>query len=68
MSGAIQTQYGFKYGACEIKRLCSHKEHVMLELATERASLHIRVTPSGLIRIEQVDGSKQAVKLGGGNG
>lgn len=65
MSRAIPTQYGFKWGACEVSRLYDHGGHVTMELKTDAAKLSIRVTPSGQIRIEQTGGRDSAVKIGG---
>lgn len=65
MVRAIPTQYGFKWGACEITRLYSHGGHVTMELETSAAKLRIRVTPSGQFRIEQSGGRKRSVRIEG---
>lgn len=51
-----ETVYGFEYGAARISRHSSFKGHVMLMIETDRQCINIRVTPSGLIRIEQTKG------------
>lgn len=65
MSRAIPTQYGFKWGACEVSRLYDHGGHVTMELKTDAAKLSIRVTPSGQVRVEQTAGRGSAVKMEG---
>jgi hypothetical protein len=48
------TQFGFKWGAVEVARICSDaKFGVILELRTRRAVIEIRATPSGLLKIER---------------
>ena len=47
--------YGFRWGPLEIERVGSfEKWGVVLELKTPKQSLLIRVTPSGLIRVGEV--------------
>ncbi|MBS1003207.1 hypothetical protein [Acetobacter thailandicus] len=60
---SMPTKYGFKWGACELSRLCSHNKNVFIELKTDRASIYVHVTPSGLLRIQQISGSYRSVKV-----
>ena len=46
-----ETQYGFVFGAATVERTASHKGHVIIAIKTPREQMHIRITPSGLIRI-----------------
>ena len=49
------TQFGFRWGPANIQRLCSDKKWgVLFTIQTNRESLDIRVTPSGLIRVEPI--------------
>ena len=51
---ANQTQYGFKYGPVEVTRIYSdEKGGVWLELKTKRSAMMVRVTPTGLIRVDE---------------
>lgn len=45
-------QYGFSWGQVEVERLIEHKGHRLLRIRTKKQQLEIRVTPTGLIRIE----------------
>lgn len=51
------TQFGFKWGPAHVQRLCSDKKWgVMMTIRTPKQFLDIRITPSGMIRVEQVSG------------
>ena len=47
-----ETKYGFEWGAAKIERAASHNGHVILYITTPRERIHVRVTPTGLIRVE----------------
>ena len=47
------TRYGFVYGAATVERAASHKGHVVVSIKTPRQQMHIRITPSGLIRLDE---------------
>lgn len=50
-----ETRYGFEWGPLVISRVMSDDGWgVMVEIRTPRQSLNIRVTPSGLIRIGEI--------------
>ncbi len=50
----IDTPYGFAWGPVEIERTVSDpKFGVVLTLMTNRKTLDIRITPSGLVRINE---------------
>ena len=51
---AAHTPYGFEFGVALVERACSYKGHVVIEITTPRKRVNIRVTPSGLIRIDKV--------------
>lgn len=63
MTRAIPTQYGFKWGAGEISRLCDHNGHVTMQVKTPLAAIDIRITPSGMVRIDQTDGRPSTVRI-----
>lgn len=48
------TRFGFEYGAAHVERAASHKGHVVLFITTPKQRLHVRVTPTGLIRVEPI--------------
>jgi len=49
------TQYGFTWGPLEVERLVSDdKFGVVIKLKTNKESIDIRITPSGLIRLEEI--------------
>jgi hypothetical protein len=51
---ASLTKYGFRFGPAELTRLHSDQNGmVWIEVKTERQSMIIRVTKTGLIRIEK---------------
>lgn len=51
-----ETKYGFRYGPAIVERTASdEKAGVLLAIRTPRKRLEIRVTPSGLIRMEEYD-------------
>lgn len=45
-----ETPHGFRYGPALVERMYSHKGHLWLQIKTDRETLEIRVTPTGLIR------------------
>lgn len=54
----INTRHGFMWGDIEVTRLLIHpahgdKQHAFLRIKTPKEELDIRVTPSGLIRLDQ---------------
>ncbi len=50
-----ETIYGFDYGAAEVTRVCRDpKWGSVIQINTPRQCIHIRVTPSGLIRVSEV--------------
>jgi len=52
----VETKYGFEYGPAKVERMASDNGHVWIEIRTKRGALIVRVTPTGLIKIEE--GSK----------
>ena len=46
------TQYGFEFGAAKVERAASYKGHVILHITTDRQRLEVRITPSGMIRVD----------------
>jgi len=49
------TQYGFIWGPLEVRRLVSdNKFGVVIKLKTNKESIDVRITPSGLIRLEEI--------------
>ena len=60
------TQYGFKWGPAHVQRLCSDKKWgVMMTIRTLKQTLDIRITPSGLIRLEPISGPVEDPELAG---
>lgn len=53
-------QYGFRFGALEVTRLCSDKEKgwVAVALKTKRMELQLYVTHTGLIRVRNAKTGK----------
>ena len=50
---ASTTQYGFKYGAAEVTRIHSDdKGAVWIEIKSEKNAVQVRITKTGLIRVE----------------
>jgi len=49
------TQYGFDWGPASVIRSWSHKGHVGFEIFTGKQTLDVRVTPSGLIRVGEIE-------------
>lgn len=48
------TEYGFIYGPAEVTRLHSDPKHgVAIEIRGKRGALVVRVTPSGIVKIEK---------------
>ena len=50
--GSELTPYGFRWGPALVERCASHKGHVVFSVTTDKEIQHIRVTPSGVIRID----------------
>ena len=47
--------FGFKWGNVTVTRVCTHSKHGRwLKVETPKELLEIRVTPSGLIRVERM--------------
>lgn len=54
MTQLKHTQYGFEFGPAEVTRLHSDPKYgVAIEVKGKRGVLIVRVTPSGLVRIEK---------------
>jgi hypothetical protein len=48
-----QTQYGFRYGGAEVSRLHSDDAgNIWIEVRGARGAVTVRVTPSGLVRVD----------------
>jgi hypothetical protein len=48
------TQYGFQYGPAEVSRIHSDpKRGVWIEIRGKRGVAVVRVTPSGIVKLEQ---------------
>jgi hypothetical protein len=50
-----RTAYGFKWGESTISRACEHKGHRIVMIETPRQRLMVRITPTGLIRVDTVE-------------
>jgi hypothetical protein len=51
---AHTTQYGFTFGPAEVTRLHSDaKGNVWIEIKGARGTVQVRVTPTGLVRVEK---------------
>jgi hypothetical protein len=48
-----ETKYGFKWGITHIERCASVQGHIVIAIRTPKEILHVRVTPTGLIRIDK---------------
>ena len=48
------TRYGFRWGPATVSRACEHKGHVVLMIRGARQEVMVRVTPSGLIRVDKI--------------
>lgn len=46
------TRYGFRWGVLEVSRAAEHRGHRVITLRTDRERLDVRITPTGLIRID----------------
>ena len=54
MAQLKHTQFGFEFGPAEVTRLHSDPKYgAVIEVKGKRTALVIRVTPSGLVRIEK---------------
>lgn len=50
-----ETRFGFEWGPARVERVASDpKAGVIVIVQTKREQVHIRVTPSGLIRVEEI--------------
>lgn len=54
-TSAERTPYGFRWGVTDISRACEHKGHIVLHITTPKQRLSVRVTPTGLIRVDAVE-------------
>lgn len=54
-SGATrrQTPYGFEFGPAKVERCSEIKGNVIISITTPRQLLYVRVTPSGMIKIDE---------------
>lgn len=50
-----RTEYGFEFGPAKVERAWSHQGHVGIMIHTGKQLLNIRVTPTGLIRVGEVE-------------
>jgi len=54
-----ETQYGFTWGAVTVERIISLEQKtgfmLVLELRTPRQRLKIYITPTGLIRVQDIE-------------
>lgn len=50
---ATDTDFGFEYGPAKVTRISSRDGHVWIEVSGAKGSVIVRVTPSGLVRIEK---------------
>jgi hypothetical protein len=48
------TEYGFRMGAATVERMAMIKGDAVIRLRTPKQEMTIRVTPSGLIRLEPI--------------
>lgn len=54
--GCMETKYGFAWGPAQVVRLMSDpKWGVILEVKSGKQAVEIRITPSGLIRIGNIE-------------
>jgi len=47
------TAFGFEWGPALVERCASHNGHLVISITTRREIQHIRITPSGFIRIDK---------------
>ena len=51
----VETPYGFIRGCMEVERFhCDKKIGVIIELKTQKESVQVRATPSGLLRVSEI--------------
>lgn len=46
------TDYGFQWGLVDVSRCTEHNGHLIISITTPKRKLHVRVTPGGLIRLD----------------
>ncbi len=51
-----ESQYGFDWGALQVTRVLSHKGSVLLSLIGKRGSVDVWVTPTGMIKLNRLQG------------
>jgi hypothetical protein len=49
----VDTKYGFIWGVAAVERLASYRGSVIIRIKTPREELVVRVTPTGLLRVER---------------
>lgn len=57
----METDYGFIWDQVEVVRICHIKDQKVLEVKTAKESLIIRITKTGLIRVENLTKSKPPI-------
>lgn len=50
-----RTPHGIRWGVTDVSCACEHRGHIVLHVTTPRQRLSVRVTPSGLIRVDAVE-------------
>jgi hypothetical protein len=50
--GDGMTQYGMRWKQAEVIRATEHKGHIVFQIRTRKQLMSVRVTPSGLIKID----------------
>jgi hypothetical protein len=48
------TPYGFHWGLTEVTRLADHHGGILIGIKTPRQEVHVWVTPTGLIRVNDL--------------
>lgn len=54
-------QYGFDWGALKVRRMCSHKGEVVLELSSPRGIIQVNCTKTGVLKF-LTEGNVKAFK------
>lgn len=49
-----RTTHGFRFNAANIEALTENKGHAYIRIETAKQVLDVRVTPTGLIRVDKI--------------
>lgn len=59
------TEFGFVWGPVEVKRVTTHHGDAVIAVETNREIVYLRITPTGLIRVDAHTNKKQALREAG---